>query len=203
MATGFTDFDVSAVILRQYSNSPGIVNMANLLWQAVSPSEFIDDFYTNIWDVSTANTYGLDIWGKIVNLSRTMEYSDTNLYFGFREAQLEVTTTTDPQPFNTYPFYDPTMSATGRVVLSDDYYRKAIMMKAMMNITDCTVPKMNAMLMYMFSSSGNAWVQHDGPRAMSYRFDFTPNTTDLAIIQNGNILPRPAGCVVSYIFETT
>ena len=201
-AEGLSDFDVLTTILRQYNSSTTIINEANLHWQAISPSQFIDDFYTNIFDISTANTFGLNIWGKIVNLSRTMDYSDSNLYFGFREAQLEVETSTDPQPFSAYPFYDPSVNSSGRIVLTDDYYRKAIMMKAMANITDCTVPSMNRMLMYMFSDSGNAWVTHDGQREMSYRFDFTPNTAELAIIQNGDILPKPAGCVVSFIVET-
>lgn len=196
-------FSPDETILRQYSSSTKLKTVIELMWQSVRAQDFEDDFYDNIWNIENANSYGLDIWGTIVNLSRVMSYSATNLYFGFNEAELEETTTNDPQPFSTYPFYDPSSMSGGTVVLSDDYFRKAIMMKAMANITDCTVPKLNSMLMYMFSDSGNAWVTHDGPMAMGYHFDFTPNTAELAIIQNGNILPQPAGCVVSFVFETS
>lgn len=196
-------FSLNETILRQYVASTNMRTIIEMMWKAVRGQDFEDAFYDNIWNIETANSHGLDIWGAIVNLSRVMSYSTTNLYFGFNEAELDEITVNDPQPFNTYPFYDPSSVSGGTVVLSDDYYRKAIMMKAMTNITDCTPPKINSMLMYMFSDSGNAWVTHDGPMKMSYHFDFTPNTTELAIIQNGNILPRPAGCVTSFVFETS
>lgn len=197
----FTHFDVNRAILRQYNDSD-IVALAQLFLQSMGISDFMDDFYENIWDVRTANTYGLDIWGKIVGITRVMTYTETGLYFGFREATISEATTTNPQPFSTYPFYSNGANKKGTVVLTDNYFRKAIMMKAMANITDCTAPRLNAALMFMFSDSGNAWVEHDGPMAMSYHFDFTPTSADLAIIQSGDILPRPAGCVISYIFET-
>lgn len=201
----FIDDQVSSfpltTVLRQYNNSPNLLNIITLMGEAVRWDDFEGDFFTNIFDITTANTYGLDIWGKILNLSRVMTYTASNVYFGFNEADLSVETSTDPQPFDQYSFYDPDTNYSGAVSLENEAYRKALMMKAMSNITDCTPSNLNASLMFMFSDSGNAWVEHDGPMQMSYHFDFTPTTSDLAIIQSSGILPKPAGCVVSYVFE--
>jgi len=188
-------------LLRQYGNSPNLISIITLMGESVRWDDFEGDFFTDIFDITTANTHGLDIWGKILNLSRVMTYTANNAYLGFNEANLSVETSTDPQPFDQYSFYDPDTNYSGTVSLQDDAYRKALMMKAMANITDCTPATLNASLMFMFSSSGDAWVEHDGPMAMSYHFDFTPTTTELAIIQSSGILPSPAGCVVSYVFE--
>lgn len=198
-----SSFTPSDVILRQYNNSIKMKSLIYLWWKAIRLNEFEDNLYSKIWDIDTCETHGLDIWGKIINIPRTMSYSRSGAYLGFREAKYDgsLTLIDDPQPFNTYPFYSRQYDTNGLVALSDQYYRKAIYMKAMANISDCTVPNLNRMLIYMFGSSGNAWVEHDGPMKMSYHFDFTPDEAELAIIQNSSILPRPSGCVISFVFE--
>ena len=200
MITPTTYDGVLPTILRQYVGAEKLIAWLELMAQEISISDFLDSFYDNVWNLDTANTFGLNIWGKIVDLSRTLSYSASDEFFGFQEALIEgETTSTDPQPFGQAPFYSAKYNSSGQVVLTDDYYRKAIYMKAMANITNCTVPNLNAMLMYMFSGSGNAYVQQDGANAMSYNFEFTPSDMDLAIMQSG-IVPKPSGAVISYIY---
>lgn len=202
MPQDYSALEFTDTLLRQYNDATSLQEMISLEWQSISMNDFVDDFYNNIWNIATANSYGLDVWGKIIDLSRTMQYTASGLYFGFREAKISETTSNDPQPWNAYPFYSKNYSnTTGTVVLSDDLFRKALMMKAFHNITNMTIPAMNSSLVSLFGDSGNAWVSRDGPNAMSYRFDFTPSATELAIIQNSKILPVPAGAVVSYIIE--
>ena len=201
MTTPTTYNGVMPTILRQYIGASKMIAWLELMAAEISIDDFLDSFYENIWDLDTANSYGLDIWGKIVDLSRTMSYQVNEKFFGFKEALIDgETTATDPQPFDQAPFYSKKFNTSGLVVLSDNAYRKAIYMKAMTNITNCTVSSLNSMLMYMFSDSGNAWVERDGANAMSYHFNFTPSASDLAIIQSG-ILPKPSGAVISYVFE--
>lgn len=201
MITPTTYNGVMPTILRQYIGASKMIAWLELMAAEISIDDFLDSFHENIWDLDTANSYGLDIWGKIVDLPRTMPYQANEKFFGFKEALITGTpTTTDPQPFNQAPFYSKKTNTSGLVVLSDNAYRKAIYMKAMANIANCTVSSLNSMLMYMFSDSGMAWVKRDGANAMSYHFNFTPSPSDLAIIQSG-ILPKPSGAVISYVFE--
>ena len=201
MITPTTYDGVMPTIMRQYLGASKMIKWLQLYSAEVSIDDFLNSFYDNVWNLDTANSYGLDVWGKIVDLPRTLGYQINEEFFGFQEALIVGTpTTTDPQPFNQAPFYSTKYNQSGQIVLSDIYYRKAIYMKAMANITDCTVKNLNRILMYMFGDLGQCWVEQDGPNAMSYHFKFTPSDSDLAIIQSG-ILPKPSGAVISYIFE--
>jgi len=182
----------------QYAASPKINALINSFNEAVSVDDFIELFLTRVWDINTAESYGLDIWGKVVDVSRRLTVSDDFQHLGFSEALLKSHTVTDPQPFNQAPFYTGE-SSTETVELSVPVYRKLIMMKAMANITDCSVPNINRMLVYMFGDSGRAYVTNDGPLQMSYVFEFPLSTAELAIIQSSGALPSPPGVSVSIV----
>lgn len=196
-----TYFNPIETVYRQYAGSPKLKALIGLFGQELDPAPTIQRFYDEVFNIQTAGAYGLNIWGKILNLSRVMSYQPTVQWFGFREADLSTPTQTDPQPFGSAPFVAADVTQGGSLVLADEDYRKALMMRAMANITDCTIPSLNRMLMYLFSDSGYAWVTTDGPMQMSYHFAFTPSSSELALIQNSNILPKPAGCQVSYVLE--
>jgi len=183
-------------IISQYADSPKLRNIIDTFNQAVEPDDFIDDFYDMIWNIETAGTYGLDVWGKIVVVSRLLTVTPGGKYFGFREALNTPPVINDPQPFNQAPFYTGNMQ-TSTVSLTNDAYRKLIMLKAMANITNCTIPSMNAMLMYMFGDSGKAYVRNDGGMVMTYVFEFELSTVELAIVQSSGALPSPAGVTVN------
>ncbi|EQC00047.1 hypothetical protein B738_13208 [Photorhabdus temperata subsp. temperata M1021] len=97
--------NVGATILAQYAASPKLNLLTRSFNAAVSSAEFINTFYDLIWNIDTANTYGLDVWGKIVNVSRRLTVNENVKYIGFGEALLNVPTTTDPNPFDQAPFY--------------------------------------------------------------------------------------------------
>jgi hypothetical protein len=192
--------NVAATVLAQYAASPRLNSLINSFNEAVSPDQFVNNFYDLIWNIDTAETYGLDVWGKIVDVSRWLTVSDDFNYLGFNEAKLDVPTLTDPRPFNQAPFYSGERS-TQTIELSDPVYRRLIMMKAMANITDCSIPNINRMLRYMFSDRGRAYVKNDGGMQMSYVFEFQLSTAELAIVQSSGVLPSPPGVNVSIIMQ--
>ncbi|WP_313689934.1 DUF2612 domain-containing protein [Pantoea sp.] len=189
---------IDPTIMIQYVNSTKLLGLIDTFNQAVGPESFIDDFYDLIWNIETATTYGLDVWGSIVVVDRLLTLTETPAYFGFEEALSDPSVVDDPQPFGQAPFYNHE-SATSTISLSDDVYRKLIMMKAMANITNCTVPSMNAALMYMFGDSGVCYVRNDGGMAISYVFEFELTSAELAIAQSSGALPSPAGVTVNIV----
>lgn len=191
-------FNASDTIISQYADSPKLKSIIYSFNKSVSDCDFIDNFYDMVWNIETAGTYGLNMWGKIVDVSRRLTVNDEFNYLGFGEALLSSPTLTDPQPFDQAPFYYDG-HATQTVDLSNAIYRKLIMMKAMSNITNCTIPNINRMLVYMFSDSGRAYVENDGCMKMSYVFEFKLSTAELAIVQSSNALPYPPGVAVSII----
>ncbi|WP_391529665.1 DUF2612 domain-containing protein [Photorhabdus akhurstii] len=190
--------NMEATILAQYAASPKLNSLIRSFNAVVSSVEFINTFYDLIWNIDTANTYGLDVWGKIVNVSRWLIVNENVKYIGFGEALLNVPTKTDPNPFDQAPFYAGE-SKTKTIELSDQMYRKLIMMKAMSNISDCTIPNINRMLVYMFSDSGRAYITDDGNMKMSYVFEFQLSTAELAIVQTSGALPYPVGVSVAIV----
>ncbi|HDJ1441592.1 TPA: DUF2612 domain-containing protein [Serratia rubidaea] len=192
--------NVAETVLAQYAASPRLNGLINSFNEALSPDKFINDFYDLIWNIDTAETYGLDVWGKIVDVSRWLTVSDDFNYLGFSEARLESPTRTDPQPFNQAPFYSGERT-TQTIKLSDPMFRRLIMMKAMANITDCSIPDINRMLRYMFSDRGRAYIKNDGGMQMSYVFEFELSTAELAIVQSSGALPAPPGVNVSIILQ--
>lgn len=185
-------------ILSQYADSPKLRGIIDTFNQTMDTGIFLGNFYDLIWNIETAGTYGLDVWGRIVVVSRLLKVTPSEKYFGFKEALSTPPEIGDPQPFDQAPFYTG-VQATNTVSLSNDVYRKLIMLKAMANITDCTIPSMNKMLMYMFGDSGKAYVRNDGGMIMSYVFEFSLSPSELAIVQSSGALPSPAGVTVNIV----
>lgn len=183
-------------ILAQYAGSPKLRSIIETFNTTMDTGKFLDDFYDVIWNIETADTYGLDVWGKIVVVSRLLTVTPSEKFFGYDEATNITPVIDDPQPFDQAPFYTGEQQ-TSTVSMTNDAYRKLIMLKAMANITDCTIPSMNRMLMYMFGSSGKAYVRNDGDMVITYVFEFQLSTVELAIVQSSGALPSPAGVTVN------
>jgi hypothetical protein len=57
-------------ILTQYSASQKLLSIIDTFNQAVSLDDFTDEFIEKVWDLTTCETFGLDMWGTIVGVSR-------------------------------------------------------------------------------------------------------------------------------------
>lgn len=183
-------------LLAQYANSPTITGLIDAFNQWIDPSADIDAFYSAIWNIETAGTAGLDMWGKIVNVSRELQINIAPAYLGFNEAFTDATSTTGPQPLGQATMYAGPL-ATTTYTLGNDAYRKLIMVKALANITDCTSPSLNALLRYLFAGEGRCYVVDTGGMRSRYVFEFQLSAVELAIMLSSGAVPRPAGVLIS------
>lgn len=62
--------NVEQTIISQYGNSATISALIRNMDEYLDPTADIDNFYSYIWDVSQAQGFGLDIWGRIVGIER-------------------------------------------------------------------------------------------------------------------------------------
>lgn len=181
--------NVEQVIISQFANSPRTVQLIGFMNRWFSASANLENFYNLIWNIETAEGYGLDVWGRIVGVGRVLEISNSS-WLGFEEAG-DATVET---PFNVAPFYAGA-GTTNNFALTDAAYLQLILAKAAYNITDGSIPAINAILMTLFGASGQCWCT-DGQNmtmTMTYTFDFTPSPVQLAIIEQSGVLPRPPG----------
>jgi hypothetical protein len=64
--------NVLQTIVSQWGNSPTILALIESFNAAVDPAPDLDAFLTHVWQVDTAQGFGLDIWGRIVGVTRTI-----------------------------------------------------------------------------------------------------------------------------------
>ena len=181
-----------ATILSQYANSPTLVQLITNLNAYIDPRQNINNFYNFLWNVDTAMGYGLEVWGRIVGVSRVLEIS-TGDYFGF----------TGPAgasglPWNQAPFYDRE-PVTSNYALLDGPYRALILAKALANICNATIPAINQILINLFGPTGplpvpgNAYCTDGLNMTMTYTFSGPLDPVQTAIVYQSGVLPKPAG----------
>lgn len=178
-------FDWFATVISQYANSPIILKMVENMADYIDPSANIDAFFISVFNVDTAEGYGLDVWGRIVGVSRVLQIPGDDPFFGFAESP-------DAYPFNEAVFYGGG-TLTNNFALSDAAYRKLILAKALANISDGSIPGINQILINLFSDYGNCYVTDGEDMTMTYTFSSSLSPVDFAIVAQSGVLPRPAG----------
>lgn len=183
-------FDARQTLLSQYANSPVLTGIISALNFALDLRQAFETFLSYVWDVDSAEGFGLDILGRKVGVRRTLYVSD-NPFLGF-------STATGSQTFGFGSFYNAA-TATANYAMGDDVYRRVILAKAALNITSCAIPAINAVLMALFPNYGNTYVVDNGDMTMAYHFGAIPSKVDYAIATQSGVLPKPAG--VSFTVE--
>lgn len=186
------ELDPTPTFLAQYANSPILTGLISAFNEEIDPRVGVDGFYDYVWNVETAQGFGLDIWGRIVNIPREVQLLAPADYLGFSEAS------PGSFPFNQAPFYNGVLNPpTGMYELSDSAYRVLIMTKALANISTFTAPSVNKLLSNLFAGRGTCYVQELGGMAIQYVFNFALEPWEASVIETPSLMPRPAGVSVS------
>lgn len=189
-------------VTKQFSNSPTLLALLEDFDQWVDMKKFSDEFLAYVWDISTAQGFGLDIWGRILGRSRYIEIAQTpGDNFGFDAHP--TTGQTNWKPWNQAPFYNSDSAGNVTYALQDDYYRRLLLIKAAANIAACNTPALNTLLRDMFGDRGPCFVGYDldFPMHIGYFFRFMPTAVEKSIIESG-LFPAPAGMTVTFIYNS-
>lgn len=181
-------------ILTQYSASKKLLSIIDTFNQAVSLDGFTDEFIKKVWDLTTCESLGLDMWGKIVGISRYIYAPIETSSFGFSEADGK--DPDYPTPFNDTPFFGGVQETTN-VRLSDDAYRTLIFCKAFTNISIATIPEINRFLNILFYQRGRAYCVNYRDMTIGITFEFELAPYEESILTNYEVLPVPSGVLVN------
>lgn len=66
-------------MISQYANSPVYVKLYNGLMDLFSNAQTLEDWYNVVFNLKTAQGFGLDIWGVILNQGRLLNYKNPKL----------------------------------------------------------------------------------------------------------------------------
>lgn len=177
--------DVEQTIISQYGTSATIRQLIDGMNAHIDPAADIEAFYDYVWNVETAQGFGLDVWGRIVNISRELRLLDDDSNFGFNEQE-------EAEPFDDGTFYVGE-STSSVFKLADDAYRKLILVKALANISATNAPSLNRLLQNLFDGRGVCYVNNLGNMQFRYTFEFDLLPYEWAIITQSGALPTPAG----------
>lgn len=180
-------FDPSQTVLSQYANSPVLTALVDTFAQWLDPKSRFDAFFSLMWDIDTAEGYGLDVWGRILGVTRVLQVP-SGQYLGFAQD-------TAAQPFGFGIFYGGGR-ATNNVALTDAAYRTLLLAKAALNITNSSIPAINAILLNLF---GDGYVRDNLNMTMTYVFSRALSPVETTIVFQSGVLPKPLG--VSFTVE--
>jgi hypothetical protein len=184
-------FDWWDTVISQYANSPIMTAIIGTFAEALDQTENFDNFYDRIMNVLSAEGYGLDVWGRIVGVSRVLYIPEGGPFLGFQQAD----DPTNIQGWDQGIWYAGA-GLTQNYSLSDPAYLLLILAKAALNITDCGIPGINTILLALFPNRGDCYVVDNLDLTFTYMFAFALTPVEQAIVQQSGVLPRPAG--VSY-----
>lgn len=188
-------FDFSVDLLRaiiwEYTsatNLQGLLEDKNA-WYQQNQTEFWNQWIQNVFDLSTANDFGLAVWAKILNQSIYLNngpdpVSKPTWGFGIYYQNFNNGNFSSLDG-NTYQL--PT--ETARLLLQLRYFQL---------ISSGTVPETNRMLKYIFANYGPVYLQDSLDMTQRYVFMFSIPSQLLLLLNNFDVLPRPAGVESSY-----
>ena len=172
---------LKSTIMSQYANSPVLLRLIEDIGDRIDPTADIEQFYNIVMNLHTAQGFGLDIWGRIVGISRRASIANPEgEYFGFADGFY---------PFNQRPFFSPTQNA---YELPDNVYRDLIFIKATVNIINATAPNINRLMKAAFNGK-KCYFLIVGHMKGRYVFEFALSPFERYLVYNTDILPRPCG----------
>lgn len=180
-------------IISQYRNSPIIDSMILAFNSAMDQTRNLSNLFDMIWNVQTAIGFGLDVWGRIVGVSRTLNLPGAGTFLGNEEANSW--TGFGPAPSQGV-FYSGGGTASN-FLLNDANFRTLIFAKAAGNISDGSVPSINQILLTLFPNRGACFVTDNQNMSCTLVFKFQLTVVESAILAQSNVLPIPVGVSTS------
>lgn len=190
--------NVEQTIQKEFANSPSMRRIIACMNSYLDPRASLIAFYNYVWNIDTAVGFGLNIWGRILGVSRVIPLPGDEGSFGFHNADVPPDWENFGSPMSSGggPFYNGAVT-TGSFSLNDTAYRTLLLTKALANITATTAPALNALLQNLFPGRGRAFVRDNHDMTMTYVFNFSLSSIEFAILQFSGVLPHPGGVGVN------
>lgn len=189
--------NVERTIISQYGQSPTMLALIENMNEYIDPRVDMDAFYAAVWNVDTAVGFGLDIWGRIVGVSRLLRLGNSSdPILGFDNPSVPP----DWASFGFGRFANGNEAGGGTAYeLPDDAFRVLILTKALSNIVSTSARSLNQLLRNLFPGRGRVYVRDLGGMKMQFVFNFSLTPVEYAIVAQSGALPHPAGVLYSVI----
>lgn len=194
--TRIQQFDFSVDLLRailwQYNDAERLQTILERKseWYSEEHADFWQGWLRDVFDLTTANDFGLSVWGILLNvpLSYGLPGTGARPVFGFGDFN---------QNFNNGNFG---RDAAGVAGLTLEQKRLVLRLRYYQLISDGTVPHTNFVLQQVF---GTGYVLDPEDMTATYVFPQALPSGVLAVLQEFDLLPRPAGVEINILIDPT
>lgn len=181
--------DVMAAMLWQYQNAKNLLSLMQQkqAWYDENQSLFWTDWETNVFDLNTADQFGLTVWAIILDIPIIVVVVPPSNVIGFGWGPLHKNFT-----------HGNFRASSGSQQLTVEQARTVLKMRYFQITTRGTVPEINKFMANLFENDGPCYVLDNENMSMTYVFEFSVPSSLNYIFTNYDILPRPAGVSVTY-----
>ena len=172
--------DVTRVLNWRHNNAVNLPAMVNNKqnWINTNARDFWTNWIRDVFDLRTANNFGLMVWARILDLPIfvTTPAPDVRSWgFGINN-----------ENFRDSNFAGAT---SGVVPLNTEQLRLALRMRAFQLHTDSSPLQVNAFLKDLFGEQGVAYMRDNKDMTVTYVFNFALDQNLAFVLQNYDILP--------------
>ena len=188
-------FDFSLNLLRamlwQYNDAPRLESLVTQKqeWFNIENQGFWEDWQRDVFDLRTANVFGLSVWAIILDTPLTVDSGalpgEERMIFGFAS---------DDENF-THGNFEPWVL----LPLTVEQARLILRLRYFQLVTRGTVPEINEYFAALFGDQGSAYVVDGRNMTARYVFGFALSTDLQQVLSLFDLLPRPAGVFVDYV----
>lgn len=182
--------DIMRALLWQYNDAARLESLLQQKksWYDLNHSAFWTNWITDVFDLRTANDFGLDVWAVILDLPLVVsaggDAADKPIW-GFDQYR---------ENFNNGNF-----ATTSGAKLTEEQKRLALRLRYFQLVTTGAVPEINAFIAELFATQGPVYVVDGYAMNARYVFGFPLSSDFELILTEYDLLPRPAAVKVDYV----
>lgn len=190
--------DVLRALLWQFNKADALESLvaSKQDWYDENQRGFWEAWVRDVFDLRTANAFGCQVWARILGLKLYVSLAPTPIdkpTFGFGAD----VGTNDYVNFENGNFGQIGSSTSDLTV---EQSRLLLRLRYFQLISRCTVPEINRFMATVFGDLGTVYVLDNNDMSfIVYVFDFEPNSGLQFLLENFDLLPRPAAVGFSYV----
>ena len=193
--------NLTQAILWQYNaaeNLQAIINKKQE-WYDVNQTEFWENWFDDVFNLQTANDFGLSVWSIILGMPFLIATQPLGPVWGFNEVPLINTN----QNFEHGNF----SSRGGRIVLNTEDQRLLLQLRYYQLTSRGERPRTNQFLDLLFNNpdglyQGGAWMLENLDMTIDYVFNCAISEGLLNAIIIYDVLPQPTGVAITNYIVT-
>lgn len=187
------DFSVNLLkaILWQYNSAEKLQSILQSKqdWYTTNQKLFWDNWFSDVFNLQTANEFGLSVWAIILQLPIVVESTPPTASrpaWGFEEFR---------RNFDRGNFYT---DKAGSIVLTPENARIALRLRYYQLTIRPTVTQINKVLSEVFADYGPVYVEDNLDMTITYKIGFVPNGALMNLVTSFDLFLRPSGVDATY-----